>query len=498
MLHPTARVAELIGLHGLGGAKDLPVPAPFAIAGGTAALLVSFVILILAWRAPRYDAPPLAEAPSPTDHDEDADPLPGWAMDPRPGRSEDAASDGAWNSGGLRLPGLIANTLDSLWYRCVVRALGMAFTVFMVYVMYKGPDLIVNPTFGVFYVILWVGIVPASLLFGRFFYAISPVRTLFSLVSWVLRINPSKGVFDYPERLGYWPAALGLFAYVWQELVNPRGVYLGWDPPHPGVRGWLVAYFVIMFFGSAVFGDTWLARADPFEVYSSLLAKLSPWARRSDGDLVLRTPLANLATLVPRPGLVAVVAVLFGSTAFDSYKDTVRWNSVVTKLGINLEVTNTTALVLACLTIGVTFVIATKLTGVAETGPEAVPRRLLPQLLAHSMVPIIVGYMTAHYLSYFVEQGQATVVQLSDPMADGANLFGTANWSIDYWLSLHPTFLASSKVVAVVLGHIVGATAAHDRALRLLPKKHQITGQLALLVIMVVYTGTGLYLLFGS
>ena len=36
--------------------------------------------------------------------------------------------------------------------------------------------------------------------------------------------------------------------------------------------------------------------------------------------------------------------------------------------------------------------------------------------------------MTAHYLSYFVEQGQATLIQLSDPMVRGDNLLGTANW----------------------------------------------------------------------
>lgn len=69
---------------------------------------------------------------------------------------------------------------------------------------------------------------------------------------------------------------------------------------------------------------------------------------------------------------------------------------------------------------------------------------------------------------------------------------------MNYWLSGHPTFLASTKVLAIVLGHITGAVAAHDRALRLLPKQHQITGQLGMLVVMVAYTGTGLYLLFGA
>ena len=46
----------------------------------------------------------------------------------------------------------------------------------------------------------------------------------------------------------------------------------------------------------------------------------------------------------------------------------------------------------------------------------------LPSLFAHSMAPIIVGYMTAHYLSYFYEQGQSTLMQLSDPMVQGDNL----------------------------------------------------------------------------
>ena len=40
--------------------------------------------------------------------------------------------------------------------------------------------------------------------------------------------------------------------------------------------------------------------------------------------------------------------------------------------------------------------------------------------------------------------------------------------------------------------------AAHDRALGLLPAGHQLTGQLAMMLVMVGYTFTGLYLLFGG
>ena len=441
-------------MHGLGGAKDLPVPASLAIAGGTAALIVSFCVLVLAWRRPRYA--------------EQAD-------GPRAGRP---------------VPSAVARVVDSDAWAWLLRLLGLLVTGWFVWALVAGPDLVTNPVFGSFYVLLWVGIVQASLLFGRIFRAMSPVRTLHLLFARATGGDPGRGVTAYPAWLGRWPAAIGLYAFVWLELVDPHSAYLG------PVRTWLAAYFAVMLLGAAVFGDRWLSMADPFEAYSDLVAKLSPWGRRPDGTLVLRSPLANLATLPPGPGLVATVAVLFGSTAFDSYKDTTRWVRFVNDLNGNVQLLNTAALLGFCAVIGVSFTIATRTTSVdPETGPE---HRELPRLLAHSVVPIIVGYMTAHYLSYFVEQGQMTLIQLSDPMVKGQNLLGTANWSVNYWLSYHPSALADIKVLAVVCGHIVGVVAAHDRALELLPKRHQVVGQLGLLVIMVAYTATGLYLLFGS
>ena len=444
-------IGPVAPLHGLGGAKDLPIPAWLAITGGTAALIVSFCVLVLAWRTPRYA--------------------------------------GARDTGRPVPPGL-ARLVDSEGWTWTLRLLGLLLAGWFTWALVAGPDLVTNPVFGSFYVLLWVGIVPASLLFGRIFRAMSPVRTINALFARLTGGEPSKGLVSYPAWLGSWPAAVGLFAFVWLELVNTHSAYLG------PVRLWLMAYFGVTLVGSAVFGDTWLSRADPFEAYSDLLAKLSPWARREDGTLVWRSPLANLATTPVRPGTVAMVAVLFGSTAFDSYKDKPSWLNFAADLGPDVQLVNTVALLAFCAAIGLTFTIATRSTSVdPETGPE---HRALPALLAHSVVPIIVGYMTAHYLSFFVEQGQSTIIQLSDPMVEGKNLLGTADWSVNYWLSLHPTFLATVKVLAVVTGHIVGVTAAHDRALEVLPKRHQVVGQLGLLVVMVAYTGTGLYLLFGA
>ena len=288
MPHPAALPGLLpafLPLHGIGGSKDLPIPLELAISGAVAALVVSFCVLALAWRNPRYEGP-------------------------RPGRPVPR----------------IQRVVDDARFRWAVRIVGLLLALYLTWALIWGPDLVTNPVLGTFYVLVWVGIVPASLLLGHVVKAVSPVRTLNLLLAKATGGDPATGLATYPAKLGYWPAAAGLFAFTWQELVNPQSAYLG------SVRLWLAAYLAIMLIGAAVFGDVWLERADPFEVYSSLLAHLSAWGR--DGDrLVVRSPLANLATVTPRPGLVAVVATLFGSTAFDTYKDTLSWQRILSDVG---------------------------------------------------------------------------------------------------------------------------------------------------------------------
>jgi hypothetical protein len=434
--------------HGIGGAKDLPIPAEYAMAGAGAALAVSFMVLALAWRRPRYDADHL----------------------------------------GRPLPASLAAALDGAAFAVTLRVLGLLFFGYVTWAAVAGPDLLTNPTFGVVYVLLWVGIVPLSLLFGPFYRAVSPVRTLHLLFARVAGGRPQDGLLRLPPWVGYWPAALGLLAFVWLELVYPDSTYLS------PVRLWFAAHIVTMLVGAAVFGDEWFESADPFEVFSTLVGHLSVFGRTLDGTLVARSPLSNLDGVQVRPGLVAVVAVLFGSTAFDSFKDANAWLRFTQSSTVSSTWLDLVALLVFCAGVGVTFAAATMSTGVHR----GLVRRTLPDRFAHSMVPIIVGYMVAHYLSYFVEVGQQTVVQLSDPLSKGWDLLGTADLSVSYWLSEHPTFLAIVKVLAVVIGHLLGVVAAHDRAIRLLPRRHQLTGQLPLLVVMVFYTVTGLYLLFGA
>ena len=446
--------------HGLGGGKDLPIPPELAIAGAVAALVVSFTVLAVAWRTPRYDAATSGR------------PAPEW----------------------------LDRLTSSRGFAVALRVLGMVFFLYVGVAAVFGQDTLINPFFGTFYALLWVGLVPLSLLFGPFFRAVSPVRTLSGLLSRASGMPAGEGLYAYPARLGYWPAALALLSFVWLELVYPHSTELG------PVRLWCAAYLAVMLVGSALFGSTFLARADPFEVYSTLVAKLSVWGHRDgpletvagrpaqDGRLVIRSPLANLDSTTPRPGLVAVVGILFGSTAFDSFRESTVWLQQVQSMSISRVWPDTAALLVFSLGVALLLAAAS-----AATASDAdTPRRLLPDLFAHSVVPIIVGYMVAHYLTFLVEYGQTTLIQLSDPLSRGDDFLGTGDWKVGYWLSDHPTFLATTKVLAVVVGHLLGVVAAHDRAIRLLPARHQLTGQLPMLAVMVFFTVGGLYLLFAA
>jgi hypothetical protein len=112
-------------------------------------------------------------------------------------------------------------------------------------------------------------------------------------------------------------------------------------------------------------------------------------------------------------------------------------------------------------------------------------------------VPIALGYFVAHYYSLFMLEGQRTLIQLSDPLARGDNVFGTAERGVDdSWVT--PGGVPTLQVAAVVTGHLLGVVLAHDRAVSLLPARRAVAGQLPLLVLMVAYTVTGLLLLFAA
>lgn len=412
--------------HGFGGSTDLPIPFDYALVGGAWALTISFAVLALAWKEPRF-----------------ADPAP--AEDVRPRRP--------WLA--------VVGAILSLW---------------VLVALFGGSERGAQGALGAFYVLMWVGLVPLALLLGHIWRDLSLWRTIQELAG--RATGKPEGFLRYPAWLGYWPAAAGLFAFVWLELASP-------DPGSVQVvRVWVGLYVAAMIGGGVVFGPRWFDRADPFDVYSAIVARLSPFVRNGRWDL--HNPLRSLPTIPIEVGLIAVIATLLGSTAFDSFSSGSFWQS---KAPSTTE--NSLALFGFVVAVAVLFWLAASAAG----GISKQQRRRLPGELAHSLTPIVVGYIFAHYLTFLVEKGQAAVILLADPLGRGWQPFGDATPSV--WLSEHPALVAVLKVSFVVGGHILAVIAAHDRALALLPRAHRLAGQLAMLILMVMYTFTGLYLLLS-
>ena len=444
--------------HGLGGSSDLPVPYAYSVIGAAWALTFTFALVAFAWRRPRFD------------------PL-------KPGHP---------------LPSVVTALVDSELTRGVAATAALLFAVWVVLAGLWGPQTQANALLGVFYVLLWVGLVAVSLLFGPVWRVISPVRTVYVLLQRITPQSLSRARLSYPEAWGYRPAAVGLFAFVWIELASPNPASLPW------VKSWLLGYVVLLLGGAWLCGQRWFARVDPFGVYSMVVSRLSPFRRNPETRrIAIGNPFDHLLSLPIRPGVVALLAVLLGSTAFDSFSSSVTWRNFadglakaihVVPVAVSLSALRTIGLLVFAAVVATTFSLAARATG----GIDRELRRALPGQMAHSLIPIVVGYIFAHYLSYLVERGQRAVFALADPFGHGWNLLGLAHLHVAYVLSMHPTVLAVIKVSCVVTGHIVAVIAAHDKALRLLPTGHQLTGQLTMMLVMVGYTFTGLYLLFSA
>lgn len=434
--------ADMLLAHGVGTRTDLPIPAWLALWGGAIAVLVSFAALLLLWRQPRLGG----------------------------------------DSSGRPLPMRLQRILDAGWFRRLLQAVALLIAVVITAAALVGPaETTLNVAPWALYVTFWVGLVPVSLLLGPVWRVVNPLRLLHRGLA--LLTGPAPAADRLP-RLGLWPAAISLAVFVWLELVYP-------ERSQPSTAGtFLVLYAVVQLVASLWYGEEWFARGDGFEVYSTLVARMSPWGRRDDGRLVLRNPLANVRTLRAEPGLAAVVVVLLGSTTFDGLTRTEYWQ---TGPGVdNDTLSGTLGLTVMVALVGLFYWQATRTTGsLAGLVPSEQPREF-----AHTIVPIVIGYTVAHYFSLLLIDGQTTWILASNPFATaGTDLFGTYGNRLDF-TAVSPDTIAYTQVGAVVVGHVLGVLLSHDHALRV-GRRRRASDQLPLVVVMTVYTFFGLGLLFG-
>lgn len=323
----------------------------------------------------------------------------------------------------------------------------------------------------------WVGLAMVSALVGPVWVWLNPFATLYDVGAWVLRRTGIRGGAParYPAGLGEWPAVVGFGVFVWLELVF---TVAGSGRPLAAV---LVGYTIVTLLAMAQWGrDVWLARGEVFSVWFGLLGRLAPWVLDdAAAGRVRRQPFGTgLARGEWSLPLVVLVAVATGSILYDGLSQTELWFDL-----FGLPSTGQATLLLIAF---LGFVTALVLAVGARVGWGAIGPGLLP---------IAVGYLVAHYLTYLLLDGQRIVVAVSDPLQLGWDVFGTAFYepSIDW---LPPSLLWTTQLVAVVGGHMVGAWAGHvaaARASRAASSRELRLRQLPLAALMVLLTATTLW-----
>jgi hypothetical protein len=448
--------------HGIGGVRDPVLPDWLMYYAGSLVLILSFVALAVLWRRPMLeghgDGRPLSER---------------------------------WQ----RL------LLWPVW-RIILGALSVGLLVVVWLAAFVGrPDAGDNlaPTF--VWVLFWLGLVPLVVIFGNLWSVLSPWKAVADAVAW-LWSKTGRGwepAAAYPERLGRWPAAALLFAFATLELAYPRAA----EPRTLALA--IVIYSWITWAGMLVYGRReWVENGEAFNVYFGLLSLIAPFAvQKRDGRrlVVVRPPLTGLTLPQHRPGTVAFVVVMLGSVAFDGLSRQQWWQDRLYNLEseyivdsprtADLVATGFNGLGLLAAVVGVAILFL-----VAVWAARAVSgtREGLASVFVASLIPIALAYSVAHYFTLLVNQGQYALPLSSDPFGKGWDIFGTSDFQPSLFNS--PNAIWYVQVGVLVVGHVVGLTLAHDRAVALWGSaRTAVQTQYAMLALMVLYTCTGLWLL---
>jgi hypothetical protein len=442
--------------HGIVGRADLPIPVWLFSWTAAIVLVVSFVALSTMWTRPQLQEPRLRRL--------------------------------------FVLPRAIG------WLASVA---GAGLFVLVVYSGFAGAQ-VTQANFSVtfIYVIFWVGLPVASVLFGDVFRALNPWRTcgrvLAALIGMLRRGRPASPLLRYPQWLGLWPASAGIVGFAWLELI-----YVEKDKPST-LAALSLGYFLAMLAGMALFGvEEWSTQADGFGVYFNLLSRLSALVRREDGSVYLRRPLSGVTDLQIRSGTVAFICTQIGTTTFDGFSNGGIWRnnepnlqSLVEDLGFHptpaQELAYSLGLVFCILVICAVYRLG--IVGVRKVS-DRYDTHMLTRTFVHTLVPISFAYVLAHYFSLLLWQSQAMVYLASDPLGNGANIFGTSNFQIDYHVISYAA-IWYVQVAALVSGHVAALALAHDRALVLYKDPEEaVRSQYWMLAVMVAFTSFGLWLL---
>ena len=241
----------------------------------------------------------------------------------------------------------------------------------------------------------------------------------------------------------------------------------------------VLAYTLITVAGMAQFGrDAWRANGEVFSVWFGLLNRLARYARFGPpGSVRVRRQRFPDGLLAGRwdPSLVTMVAIATGAILYDGLSQTQLYFDL-----FSIPSLGTSTVLLAsflAIVVGLALVVG---------------RRVGMVAMGAGLLPISVGYLIAHYLTYLLGDGQRIVIAISDPFQLGWDLFGGAFYEPSMaWL---PASLVWTIMFgAVVGGHVVGAWAGHQRVGAPDAPRHPRRAQLPLAILMVLLTTVTLW-----
>ncbi|MBI2691494.1 MAG: fenitrothion hydrolase [Solirubrobacterales bacterium] len=426
--------------HGLGFRSDLPLPSWLFAWGAALMLALSLFAFAALWNDPKLEMARLREL--------------------------------------FRVPQLIEP---------VSGALGIAIFALLVYFGFFGnqdPDQNVLPT--IVYVFFWTMLPLVSAIFGDVFKPFNPWRATARYVAW-LRARRTPGHrhipprFAYPDRLGRWPAVIAIVAFGW---LSQAGGDQGREPSTLAMLA--LVYAAFQFLGMSLFGaERWADRGDAFALYFDFFGRISPLTI-DKGRLCARLPLSGLTDIAPLIGTVAFVSAMIGITVFDGAERAGLWQSIVgddpSKIVEMLGLVACVAFVAGFYRLGV---VGMKLSHIEKSSRE------LGLMFAPSLVPIALGYLLAHYLSFMLFVGQALPHVIAHPMGNSGSP------QVAYFVS--GNVIWGVQVLALLAGHIAGLIVAHDEATAVWGKARAAArSQMWMLVVMVGFAGLGLWLLSQS
>ncbi|MDQ3447836.1 MAG: hypothetical protein M3432_01490 [Chloroflexota bacterium] len=319
----------------------------------------------------------------------------------------------------------------------------------------------------------WVGLAIVSALIGPAWDWIDPFSTLHDMLAWIGRRLGIRGGAPSPVPAGWgvWAAVASFAFFIWLELAVDllAGRLLGLV---------LIGYTFITLAAMAQFGkDSWRAQGETFSVWFRLLGRLAPVASDGtpDSGRVRHQGFgAGLSTSAWSTGQLVMVAMGTAAIIYDGFSQTKIFFDLV---GVPDLVVDTFLLTAFVSALGGLVLLVSRAVGLAAMGA--------------GLLPVAVGYLIAHYLTYLLIDGQRIFIALSDPLQQGWDLFGTAfTEPSDTWLSTSASW--SIQIAAVVGGHVVGAWAGHTVARRDERVRGRL-GQLPLALVMIALTTATLW-----